>query len=166
MSRLLCATLSSVFILASGCSGRAVAVDVGRDAGSDDPSDAAGGGGGVVWGEEFPNPYVWPGPDDEDGVLDPNAYDFGMRYIVTLPSPNVPAATVQISICQQRANAAARTCEPGANSPAVEGDGRYRWGFDPSNYDTGFNVYEHVVTLQQGAEVLDEATLRFEITAP
>lgn len=154
------------------------AVDAGVDdddddlGGVDDDDAGAGGDAGVFvpdgkvrWSEELPNPYEFPGPDDEDGVLDPIAVDFFLQYTVQLPEKNEPPADLIITICMQPASWDEPTCNA-TPQVAVDGPGGYRWGFDPSQYDSGRNVYEHTLTLQHDGVVIDETTLQFVVTAP
>lgn len=127
--------------------------------------DAGPPNGTVEWSKDLPNPYTLPRPDDEDGVLDPNALDFLLGYNVVLPDPNVPEAVLVKRICTQLATESQPTCFE-SEAPAVEGQGGSRWGLDPSQYESGFNVYEHILQLKQDGTVIDEDTLRFEVTAP
>jgi hypothetical protein len=122
-------------------------------------------GGSVAWSAELPNPYVFPGPDDEDGVLDPIGVDFFLQYTVELPTPDDPPSSLTIEICMKRAGEAEPTCSTETQQAAAATTG-YRWGFDPSQYDTGLNVYEHTLRMEQAGFLVDEETLRFEVTAP
>ena len=121
--------------------------------------------GSVTWSSDLPNPYLFPGPDDEDGILDNNAYDFFLQYTVELPENNLPPVWLTVSICMQRAVDAVPACSSNANV-ALAGPGGFRWGFDPSQYTSGENIYEHTLSLKRGDNVLVERTLTFEVTAP
>lgn len=135
-----------------------------RDAGLQDTgTTTTSTGGDVFWSPVHQNPTIVPENADDDfgGV----AVDYFMQYTVVLPTPNVPAADLRITICSQRATATMPACVSRVESPAVEGDGGYRWGFDPSQYDVGLNRFWHILDLIQNGVVIDSARIDFRVTA-
>lgn len=116
----------------------------------------------ITWSAELPNPYVLPETaGDEFGGI---SLLWGLSYTLTLPTPNEPAAELFLEICSTRATDPETYCDY-AELDATQTKGTYRWGVDPSQYDVGFNVFEHTLTLARDEEELASATLRFEITA-
>lgn len=151
------------------------ALDADADAGDDDDGSGDAGvaadagvvvpDGAVAWSEELPNPYEFPGPDDADGVLDPIAVDFYLQYTVDVPEKNEPPARLTTRICTRKASWTEASCGE-TFGDAVEGGGGYRWGFDPSQYESGRNTYTHTLSLEQDGVLIDEETLTFVVTAP